>query len=124
VLSELDIDRAIDAHAAWKARLEDVLAGTSNERLDLQVVCRDDRCELGTWLHGTGRQHLGHYPAFDVLVARHKYFHAQAGAVLSFAQSGQQEHAFQTLNGSYRYASSQVILLLKELKRGLVIASR
>jgi hypothetical protein len=39
--------------------------------------------------------------------------------VVALAQADQKDKAMQTLDGSYRYASSQVVLLLKELKRGL-----
>ncbi|QTD46919.1 CZB domain-containing protein [Ottowia testudinis] len=119
VLNDIDIDTAIAAHENWKLRLQNVLDGKSNEDLKPEVVCMDDRCDLGKWLHGAGRERLGRYPAFTMLVARHKYFHVQASTVVAQAQSGDEESARQTLNGSYRQASNQVILLLKELKRGL-----
>jgi hypothetical protein len=119
VLAEIDVDTAIAAHENWKLRLQNVLDGKSSEVLQPEMVCLDDRCDLGKWLHGPGGQRLGRYPAFQVLIARHQYFHAQAGTVLSQAQEGELEKARETLNSSYRYASGQVILLLKELKRGL-----
>lgn len=119
VLAELDIDKAIAAHENWKQRLQDYLDGKSTEELKPEVVCLDDRCDLGKWLHGPGKMRLGGYPAFSVLVARHQYFHAQASSVVALAQAGQKDKATQTLGSSYRYASNQVVLLLKELKRGL-----
>jgi hypothetical protein len=119
IRNEIDIDAAIAAHERWKARLQDVLAGTSTERLDPAVVCMDDRCDLGKWLHGPGGQRLGKYPAFQLLIDRHKFFHQQAAEVLLQSQSGNAEGAAKILNSAYKYASSQVILLLKELKRGL-----
>jgi hypothetical protein len=119
IRNELDIDAAIAAHERWKARLQDLLDGKSNERLDPATVCLDDRCDLGKWLHGSGGQRLGKFPAFQLLIERHKYFHLQAAEVLAQSQSGNAENAAKTLNSAYKYASSQVILLLKELKRGL-----
>lgn len=119
VLAELDIDTAIAAHEHWSARLNAVIKGTSTEQLQPDVVCLDDRCDLGKWLHGPGRARLGSYPTFSVLVARHKHFHMEASAVLSLAQSGDQPRAEQKLQSGYRHASNQVVLLLKELKRGL-----
>ncbi len=119
VLAELDIDTAIAAHEHWSARLNAVIKGTSTEQLHPDVVCLDDRCDLGKWLHGPGRARLGSYPAFSVLVARHKHFHMEASAVLSLAQSGDQPRAEQKLQSGYRHASNQVVLLLKELKRSL-----
>lgn len=119
VLSEIDIDSAIAAHQSWKQRLQNVLDGTSDEELRPELICLDNRCELGQWLHGPGGQRLGHFPAFTVLVARHQYFHQQASQVLALAQAGQADKATQTLGSSYRHASNQVVLMLKELKRGL-----
>lgn len=119
VLAELDIDKAIAAHENWKIRLQDYLNGNSSEELRPEVVCLDDRCDLGKWLHGPGQQRLGAYPAFSVLVARHQFFHQQAANVVALTQAGEKDKANQALAASYRYASNQVVLLLKELKRGL-----
>ena len=47
VLSEIDIDTAIAAHENWKLRLQNVLDGKSAEDLRPELVCRDDRCDLG-----------------------------------------------------------------------------
>jgi hypothetical protein len=119
ILAEIDIDTAIAAHENWKLRLQNYLNGNSTETLQPEIVCLDDRCDLGKWLHGPGGQRLGKYPSFSVLVARHKYFHVQASTVVALAQGNDKEKATQTLEGSYRHASNQVILLLKDLKRGL-----
>lgn len=119
ILAEIDIDTAIAAHENWKLRLQNYLNGNSTENLQPEVVCLDDRCDLGKWLHGPGGQRLGKYPAFSVLVARHKYFHIQASTVVALAQTNDKDQASKTLDGSYRHASNQVVLLLKELKRGL-----
>ena len=119
ILAEIDIDTAIAAHENWKLRLQNYLNGKSTEVLQPELVCMDDRCDLGKWLHGTGGQRLGKYPAFTMLVARHKYFHVQASTVVALAQADDREKATQTLGSSYRHASNQVVLLLKELKRGL-----
>jgi hypothetical protein len=119
VLAEIDVDSAIAAHENWKLRLKNHLDGKSTEVFDPAIVCLDDRCDLGKWLHGPGGQRLGKYPAFSVLIARHKYFHAQASTVVAHAQSGDTAAADKVLEGSFRHASNQVVLLLKELKRGL-----
>lgn len=55
-----------------------------------------------------------------MLVARHRYFHQQAAAVVTLFNAGEQHKAVQLVNGGCRHASNQVLLLLKELKRGLV----
>ena len=119
VREEIDIDSAISAHENWKIRLQDVLNGTSTEKLDPEHVCKDDQCELGKWLHGSGKKRLGKYPAFAVLVARHQFFHVQASNVLALAQAGDRAKAEQVMNTTYRHGSNQVMILLRQLKRGL-----
>lgn len=119
ILAEIDIDTAIAAHENWKLRLLNYLDGKSDEDLRPEIICEDNRCDLGKWLHGPGRERLGKYPAFTVLVAQHKYFHVQASTVVAQAQSGNETEARRVLNGSYRLASNQVVLMLKALKKGL-----
>ena len=119
VLAALDMDAAINAHERWKARIMDYLEGRSTESMDPAVLRQDDRSALGRWLHSVGAATMGHQPAFALLMVRHQYFHEQAANMVELAQSGEWDKAVQVLNGGYRYGSSQVVLLLKELKRGL-----
>lgn len=119
LMTEIDIDAAIASHEGWRLQLQDMVHGRSSEVMRPERICQDDRCDLGRWLNGTGRDRLGHYPAFDMLVARHRYFHEQAAAVVTSFQAGEHSNAVQLLNGRCRHASNQVLLLLKELKRGL-----
>lgn len=119
VMAELDIHQAIAAHERWKLLLEQVLDGAACDDLDPELVCQDDRCDLGKWLHGPGRERLGKYPAFTLLVSKHKYFHHQAAQVLGEAQAGRREEADRLLRTSFQHGSNQVLLLLKELRRGL-----
>ena len=120
LLTEIDIDAAIASHERWRLQLQDMVNGRSQEVMQPERIRQDDRCDLGRWLHGTGRQRLGHVPAFDMLVVRHRYFHQQAAAVVTLFNAGEQPKAVQLVNGGCRHASNQVLLLLKELKRGLV----
>lgn len=119
LLAALDIDAAINAHERWKARLMDYLEGRTSYGVDPALVRRDTHSALGHWLHGVGAEVLGDQPAYALLLARHKYFHEQAATLVERAQQGEWDKAVQVLNGGYRYGSSQVVLLLKELKRGL-----
>ena len=119
VLASLDIDAAINAHERWKARVMDYLEGRSTEKMDPDVIRQDHRSALGSWLHGVGAATMGHQAAFPLLMARHQYFHEQAANMIELAQQGEWDKAVQVLNGGYRHGSSQIVLLLKELKRGL-----
>ena len=61
---------------------------------------------------------LGQFPAFDMLMRRHQYFHQQAALLLTHAAAGDSQMAQQAFK-SCQHASRQVVLLLKELQRGL-----
>lgn len=118
LLAEFDIDTAIASHERWVPWLSQVLQGARDEQLRPEII-RDDSCsELGQWLHGNGRIALGHFPAYDMLLRRHRYFHQQAAMMILHAEAGESQLAEQAFKGC-QHASRQVVLLLKELKRGL-----
>lgn len=119
ILAEIDIDAAISAHENWKLRLASYIAGTSQEALQPDVVCLDDQCLLGKWLHGSGKSSLGRHQSFAMLVGRHKQFHIEASNVVTLKQASQFERAHEVLNGNYARASRQVIWLLKNLRNNL-----
>ena len=106
-----------------ETHLLDYLEGRTARRMDPAELRRGDRYALGSWLHGVGRDLLGYQPAYEILLARHQFFHEQAAQLVEWAQQGEWDKAVQVLNGGYRYGSSQVVLLLKELKRGLGAAA-
>uniref|UniRef100_UPI0030FC6676 CZB domain-containing protein n=1 Tax=uncultured Acidovorax sp. TaxID=158751 RepID=UPI0030FC6676 len=119
VPAELDVDAAINAHERWKARLMDYLEGRLPVGLDPDVIRRDDYSALGRWLHGVGADVLGHHPAYPLLIARHRYFHEQAAEMVQWAQQGGWDHVVAVLNGRYRFASNQIVLLLKSIRQGV-----
>lgn len=119
VPAELDVDAAINAHERWKARLMDYLEGRLPVGLDPAVIRRDDYSALGRWLHGVGADVLGHHPAYPLLMARHRYFHEQAAEMVQWAQQGEWDHVVAILNGRYRFASNQIVLLLKSIRQGV-----
>lgn len=118
LLAAFDIDAAIVMHERWVPWLAQALAGVRDEQLRAETVVDDSCSELGRWLRGSGRVALGHFPAFDMLVRRHQYFHQQAAAMLTHIELGEQLQAEQVFK-SCQHASRQVVLLLKELQRGL-----
>lgn len=117
--SEFDIDAAIVGHEVWRERLHKQLSGEIDTPIDMEEIRNPEACALGQWLVGRGREMLGQYPAFEVLVARHVYFHAQAVQVVELSQAGEYDQALRVFHGGYRHASNQVVLLLKQLKRSL-----
>ena len=118
LMAQFDIDAAIVTHERWLPWLAQALEGVRDERLRPEVVADDSCSELGQWLHGSGRTALGHFPAFDMLMRRHRYFHEQASALITHAEAGDNRLAEQAYKAC-QHASRQVVLLLKELQRGL-----
>ena len=119
VPAELDVDAAINAHERWKARLMDYLEGRSQVGLDPEVIRRYNYSALGRWLHGVGREMLGHHPEYPMLLARHRYFHEQAAEIVELAQQGEWERVVAILNGGYRFASNQIVILLKSIRHSV-----
>ncbi|MBS0392794.1 MAG: CZB domain-containing protein [Comamonadaceae bacterium] len=119
LMAQFDIDAAIVTHQRWLPWLGQVLQGARDENLRPEAVADDGRSELGQWLHGSGRAALGHLPAFDMLMRRHRFFHQQAAALIRHAEAGEGLQAEQA-HKACQHASRQVVLLLKELQRGLM----
>jgi methyl-accepting chemotaxis protein len=105
----LDVHAAIQAHMAWKQRLEDFLATDTRDSLDPLHVCRDDQCALGKWIHGDHAGRYVHTEAYRNLRTAHADFHQAAARVVILAQAGDDEHAREELNtGAFAKASSKV----------------
>lgn len=111
----LNMKDAIDAHIAWKAKLETQISGNA-EKLEIGQVASDDRCTLGCWIHGTGKQEFGMLPEFSDLVRDHAQFHLIAGSILMEAHAEKTQEALKQLRGSeFRHASDMVQLTLVRL---------
>jgi hypothetical protein len=97
-------------------RLADVIAGRSEEKLEVATVCRDDQCVLGKWIHGAGKAKYGSSDVFTELRDTHAHFHKCASQVLGEAQKGNREQAQKLLNaGEYVSVSEKVKRLLVRL---------
>ncbi len=106
---ELDFMSAIEAHVRWKVRLEAYIAGTGEESLDADQVCRDDLCLLGKWIYGHGGATYGSHPKFSSLKEIHGEFHRCAGDVIRAVDRGQPEQARDMLcKGEYAKYSHRV----------------
>ncbi|PUA19723.1 CZB domain-containing protein [Glaciimonas sp. PCH181] len=114
-IRELNVDAAISAHENWKVRLGTFLAGKSTEDLRPEIICFDNRCDLGKWLHGSAKEQLGKYTSFQQLVAEHKSFHYHASNVVSLTQAGKIEDAEKLLDSSFKMSSERVIKFLRDL---------
>lgn len=113
--AELDIQTAIAAHENWKLRLMSYLEGTSKENFSPEIICFDDRCDLGKWIHGAGKARLGTFPGFTALMGHHKMFHYAASNVVSLAMAGKHAEAQKMLSSQFESFSKSVVVDLKAL---------
>lgn len=102
------IQKAIAAHAGWKARLRSAV-DTGKFDVSVAVIKADNQCEFGKWLYGpdfTGaeKQTQNYRAAKDL----HAKFHLEAAKVVELATSGHKDEAdaAMALGGSYTKASS------------------
>jgi hypothetical protein len=117
---EINIMDAINAHVRWKIRLDKCLHGTSEEKLDHTIVCRDDQCVLGKWIHGPAEKFFHDDDSLKVLRDDHAKFHQLAGRIVELVQTNDKDTAEKLLNGEYTEASRIVIRDLTELSKHLV----
>lgn len=111
----LNMKDAIDAHIAWKVKLEAQIAGSA-DKLEIAQVASDDRCVLGGWIHDHGKRHFGYLPEFSDLMREHAQFHLVAGGILMEAHDGKTQDALAKLHGGeFRHASDMVQLSLVRL---------
>jgi hypothetical protein len=108
------IQKAIAAHASWKARLRTAVDKGKFDAMPA-IVRTDNRCEFGKWLYGPDftaaeKETQNYRTAIDL----HAKFHQEAANVVDLATSGRKSEAEQAISmeGSYSKASSA---LTKEL---------
>lgn len=105
-----DVNAAINAHMAWKKRLDDLLASQNGrDALDPLHVCRDDQCVLGKWIHGEIAIKLSESEDYHRLRAAHADFHQAAAKVITLVQSGRDDEARESLTtGEFARNSGRV----------------
>ena len=114
-LHGLDMKAALEAHAAWKTRLEAQIRGDAGETLSVATVAADTNCALGKWLHGDAKAEFADYPEYAQLRKAHSDFHICAGGILSDAHDGNTDAASDSLKKNFRHHSDAVQLALVRL---------
>lgn len=115
--AEINIPEAITAHVNWKVRLQKIIDGKSDEKLDSMVICRDDQCDLGKWIHGTATDRFHADESFRTLRADHAQFHYVAANVLRYMEEDDRAGAEALLRGEYAKVSHHVMKMLNELNK-------
>jgi hypothetical protein len=111
----LNIKQVLDAHMAWRTRLQNILSGTSDETVEVHQVAPDNLCVLGKWLYSPGGQNFKSLPEFEALRNSHSKFHMVAGEILAAFNSGKTDAANKLLKGDFRSLSDSIQLDLVRL---------
>ena len=111
------LNRAIDAHLKWKARLM-LIIDSGESILATGVVCSDNRCELGRWLYSLDES-ITKTHRWKWVRAKHSEFHQEAAHVLELALSGNQKEARKKISYLSKYdgISSRLIDELNAWKK-------
>lgn len=113
----MDLNDALNAHTDWKIRLRRAISERAT--LDVDLVARDDACDLGAWLHGAARERFGPLPAYVECVRAHARFHLRAAEVAGVINAGDHARAERMLGAgsAYAAASRAAVLAMEALKR-------
>jgi methyl-accepting chemotaxis protein len=111
----LDVFAAVESHQKWKIRRLNHINKKGEEDLDWRVVCRDDACPLGKWLHTTTPPEAKR-GLFTSLMEDHTEFHMVAGEIVSMADSGNDAEAKASLqSGDFAKVSRKIFRALAQL---------
>ncbi len=112
---EINLFEAMQGHAAWKKRLHDYIEGKSSEELQPHQVGMDNRCVLGKWIHGPGREHFGDEALFRQLEEEHSKFHYHASKVVEAHQAGDRALTEKLLSESFAEQSRKTVHCLARI---------
>ena len=106
---QMDFEQAILAHRHWKDKLSDYLKKPDGS-LSAMEVAKDDKCELGKWIHGDGAKHAKS-PEFQHLRSEHARFHKAAADVVHKADSGANVSGETALGGHSEFAAASTAVV-------------
>ena len=117
----MNFNVVINAHTAWKHKFRQFLEGT--EKLQAEMVAKDNQCELGKWIYGEGSQ-LAALPEFSEMKRKHAEFHQVASQVVrqSKALSKEAALALVEVGTDFAKASAQCVNSISTLKQKLSAA--
>jgi methyl-accepting chemotaxis protein len=113
-----NLDEAISAHIKWKHRLNQFIDGTSTEKLDSSVVCKDNQCALGKWIYGDGGKHKNS-TYYGELLTKHANFHVCAGSVVKKVEEHDKAGAEAVLKGEFAIAAKETVTAIMNLKKDI-----
>ena len=113
----MNFDEAIHAHAGWKLKLG-LYLNKPDRSLTAEQVGRDERCDLGKWIHGEGGERYGNADEFARLKEQHRRFHHAAADIIRKADAGWNvsEEIALGAKSEYAVASNAIVTALPEMK--------
>ncbi len=106
---------AESAHAKWKMRLVEYINGRSNERLDINTVSCDDKCDLGKWIYSNAAKYNSS-PEYQDLKKMHAVFHKSVGGIVERVQKNDKDGATKLLGGDFSSYSKQTVNAIREMQ--------
>ena len=113
-MSENVFYHAVEAHIKWKIRLQKHLDGTSEEKLNPEVICLDNQCTLGQWIYGDGQQYQK-MEGFEELRNIHANFHKCASEVIRKTDAGDKPQAEAMFRNDYSLLSKDITRMLVKM---------
>jgi hypothetical protein len=113
----MDLTQAVTAHQQWKMRLNLQLSGKGEEKLDPSLICRDDQCDLGRWIHSAGSKEHGTLPEFAGLKESHAEFHVCAGQVARKVIAGDKDAAKKLLDGPFQELTLRTVMAINRVRK-------
>lgn len=110
----LNMKEAIEAHLAWRRRLEAAITDKSIGGYEIHTVAADNNCKLGKWLLDDAKR-FAQLPEYQALRRAHAEFHLVCGDILAEIRDGSYESAAGRIKGDLRRHSDQVQLNLIRL---------
>jgi methyl-accepting chemotaxis protein len=112
----MNFDEAREKHAQWRVKFRNAI--TKKETLDPAVIARDDRCDLGKWLHGEARAKFSTLPAYAECMKHHAHFHVEASKVAERINAAKYDEAQAMLGmgSGFSRASASIGTALDQLE--------
>jgi hypothetical protein len=110
----MNLDNAVQTHAQWKMKLRAAIS--KHEQLDIETLSRDDKCELGQWLHGEGKASYGRLSCHGDCVEKHLAFHVAVTNIAKAVNAKEFDKAEAMLNAGTAYAKASSALSVSFLQ--------
>lgn len=117
--NSFDFKTAIVAHLAWRSKLTKYIENPDGS-LNHEVVCLDNQCPLGKWIHGEGQKIKPlHQDTFIKLTHSHAKFHQCAGHIIKLVNNGKLDMAIEELRPSQEFVktSKETVKIIKSLQK-------